>query len=814
MDGLPRAAQTGSMQFWSDVHFGVRSYLRTPALSFLALLSLALGIGATAAIFSAVYSVIIDPFPYADARHLMSVQIEHPGEAEANIGFSSGQFRDLAANSTVFDSLSGSVWSDVALTGQGEPERLDGAYTSPNIFHVLGVRPLLGRGFADSDARPGASAVAVLSYKCWQREFGFDRSVIGKDIRINDEVRTVVGVMPERVYWLEADVYMPVEFERGKAIRGEHSVLILGRLKKGVAQAEAETTLQSIFGDMARRDPLQFPGRWKAKLVPFPEAFPSTIKHELWMLLCAVGLLLLIACANVSNLLLSKASARQKEMAIRASLGAGRGRIARQLLTESLLLALAGGALGVLFASQGLRFLLSIVPPETIPSEAKISIGVPVLLFSLAVALAVSVLAGLAPALHAGRGQLAQSLRENGRGAGGSRGQTAIRQGLVVGEVALSMVLLVAAALMLRTLFALEHVPLGITVNNVLLLDVPLPATRYKTAAGRVLVLGRFLSAIRQTPGVIAATLNTSLHPFDNVRAGVEVAGETERDAGDVMIHQTDAQYFPVMGIHLLTGRPWTEAEVLGMRRLAMVNQSFVRSYLSGRRPVGESLKIPSLQSMIGGQPFEIIGVVADVLNQGLAKAPAPEVYIPYTLAGLSQSIAVRTAGDPMSEAKAVTASIRQVDTGQPVTEVMPMETRLSLRFFSLSRFQMILFGLFASIGLALAVAGIYGVMANAVAQRTPELGVRLALGARSDQVVGLVLGSGMRLVLAGIGAGLAGALLVTRFMAKFIFGVPPADPVAFGGVALLLGAVGLAACLWPALRAARIDPIRSLRQD
>jgi predicted permease len=401
-------------QFWKDIRFGLRSFLRTPALSCLALLSLALGIGATTAIFSAVYSVILDPFPYGDAQHLLSIQIRQPGDGEAKIGFSSDQFLDVAADTTKLAALSGSIWNQVALTGQGEPERLEGVYATANIFQVLAVRPLLGRAFVESDSRPDAPAVAVLSYKCWQRLFAGDPAVLGKEVRINDQVQTIVGVMPERVYWLEADIYMPTVFQRGRTMNG---VLILGRLKEDVTVAEGEANLHSSFSDMARRDPSQFPDRWQAALVPFPQAFPGSIRNELWMLLSAVGLLLLIACANVSSLLLSKASARQKEMAIRSSLGAGQGRIMRQLLTESLMLALAGCGLGLLVAWQGLRFILSIVPLETIPVEAKIGMNIPVLGFSLTVALAVAILTGLAPALHASREQLATSLRENGRGA-------------------------------------------------------------------------------------------------------------------------------------------------------------------------------------------------------------------------------------------------------------------------------------------------------------------------------------------------------------------------------------------------------------
>jgi hypothetical protein len=327
-------------------------------------------------------------------------------------------------------------------------------------------------------------------------------------------------------------------------------------------------------------------------------------------------------------------------------------------------------------------------------------------------------------------------------------------------------------------------------------------------------MLGRYLSAIRRQPGVVAASLNMNLHPFDTLHTSVVVEGRAGNDFNDSLVHQTDQQYFDVFRIPLLEGRTWTEAEVLDMRRLALVNQAFVRRYLPGTPAIGASLRLPVLETVLGKQPFQIAGIVADVRNQGVSKAPAPEVYLPYTFTGSSYRFAIRTTGDPSQAAKSIAAGIRGIDPLQPVTEIMPMEAALSSRLFSLSRFQLILFSIFAAIGLALAIGGIYGVVSSAVQRRTPELGVRIALGASRRQVIGLMLGSGMRLVLTGIGVGLVGAFFVTRLMSALLFGVVPADPMSYGSVVILLAAVGLAACLWPAVRAARIDPVCSLRQE
>jgi putative ABC transport system permease protein len=368
--------------------------------------------------------------------------------------------------------------------------------------------------------------------------------------------------------------------------------------------------------------------------------------------------------------------------------------------------------------------------------------------------------------------------------------------------------------LMLRTLFALQKVPLGISTDKVLTMDVPLSTRRYKTPMDRVLVLKRYLEAIRGTNGVVAASLNTNLHPFDNLRGEVKLAGNTSPFALQAMIHQIDQDYFRVFHIPLTSGRAWTDVEMAHSQRLVLVNRTFERLYLAGRPALGAKLQIPEMKSMFGGEPFQIIGVTGDVLNQGLSKTAAPEIYLPYTLTGTSRHLAIRTATDALRATHDITASIRRIDEEQLITNVMTMNRALEQRLLSLSHFQLVLFGLFASIGLSLAVAGIYGVISNTVESRKRELGIRLALGAQSGQVIGLVLNSGLRMVLLGIGIGVAGALLLTRFMANFLFGIHAADPLSFAAVMLVLGTAGVAACLEPAIRAARIDPVCSLRQE
>ena len=808
--------QTWIEQFGRDVRFAARGLLRTPGFTLLAVASLALGIMATTAIYSVLHAVVLDPFPYKDVDQLMSVRVSNQSQRGFRTGYSIDQFLEIAERSTIFDGVIASTISDVLWTGSGDPQRLRGNHGTFNTFDVMGVPPLIGRTPTSADAQPGAPPVVVLGYRFWQRQFGGDAGVLGRQLRLNDTVRTVIGVMPKRFMWRGADVYVPTVFERGRAVEGVRNVHLLGRLKAGVTDARAEADLAPIITDLKARAPLQFPEQWRVGLLPFKETFPSAIGRDVWVLFAAVALLLVIACANVSNLLLSRASARRREMSVRAALGAGRGRLVRQLLTESLILSLAAGTVGALLGYAGLPAILSLVPPDTIPDEAEVAINATVLLFTLLVSIATAVLCGLAPALHASRRDLAGSLRESGRGlAGGSR-QAVLRKGLVVAEVALSLMLLAGSAMLLRAFLAMQRVDLGIAPDRVLTLRVPLPARAYPDAPRRTAFFRELLEQLGSVPGVAAATINTGLHPLGNGRTPVQVLG-TPPTEEPVIVHNISAGYTSALGIPVVHGRAFADGDMTGVHPVALVNERFARARLAGQSPLGQTISIPRLKQppiAAANDTFEIVGVVRDTVNAGLTEPVAPEVFIPFTAAAQGDLVIIRTLVAPSSVVRAVVDRVYAIDKGQPVTGVMTLEDILFEEAFATPRFNMILLSIFAGVGLTLAIVGVYGVMASAVAQERQEIGVRMALGADAGSIARMVILRGSRLLLLGTAIGLAGSLVAARLLAQQVWRVSAFDPAAFAGVAVLLLGVGLLACAWPARRAMRIDPIVALRAD
>jgi putative ABC transport system permease protein len=824
-------------QVGQDLRFGARSLAASPGFSLLSAASLALGIMATTAMYSVVHAVVLDPFPYQDVDTLMSVRVSEPGRRGGRLYYTVDQFLEIAERNSIFSAVIASTISDVLWTGAGEPQRLRGNHVTTDTFQVMGVPPLLGRWITPADGAPDATPAVVLGYRFWQRQFGGDRSVIGRDLNLNGTVRTVVGVMPRRFMWRGADVYVPVVYQRGKALEGVRGVHVLGRLRPGVTDAQAEADLRPIIEDLQKREPPQFPERWRVGLLSFAETFPSGIRDTLWILFGAVGLLLLIACVNVSHLLLARGAERQKELAVRAALGAARGRLVRQLLTESLILAAAGAAVGVPLAFVGLRAIIALVPPNTIPDESVIAIDVPVLAFTVAVSALTALVFGLVPAWHASRTDLTESLKDAGRSVSGGRRQARLRDGLVMAEVALSVMLLVGAALMIRTVLALQKVDLGIRTDRLLTMRIPLPERRYPDKDRRAAFFRDLLERVSAVPGVQAAALNTGLHPFGNVAVPVEVAGRPP-DERPVVVHQVSAAYTSALGIPLRQGSGLTEADVERRQQVALVNEAFVRRYFAGTPELnsgvpplarslrdrgagadalGHILRIPRVKeppARLADDSFRIAGVVGDTLNRSLRSAVEPEVYIPYSLAGMADRLVVLAREDPAVLTAAVRRQVYAVDPDQPVTDVRTLAAMLDDSVFSGPRFSLALFSVFAALGLALAVVGVYGVVSHGVSGRTREIGIRMAVGAGSATIVRMVLGGGLMRIGAGILLGLVGSAAASRALRQLVWSVSPVDPLSFAVVALVLLTAGLQACLWPALRATCVDPVSALRHE
>jgi putative ABC transport system permease protein len=803
-------------QFLRDFRFGGRYLAKGRMFAAVTIGSLALGIGGSTAMYSVVYGVVLHPFIYKDVGRLMSVgMIEADGRSNGSY-YAIDSFLDIAENNRIFSGIVASTWSDVTWMNGHEPRRIRGNHCTMNTFDVMGVPSLIGRTTIAADAEPGAQPVAILGYKFWQHEFNGDPSVVGRQLILNGKVRAVIGIMPGRFMWRGADVYLPDVFHRGQNVEGEPEVHLLGRLKPGFTRTQAEAALTGVLREIRRRIPNAPPGAWRVRLRSFEETFPSGITDALWILFGAVGVLLLIACLNVSNLLLSRLLVRQKEISIRASLGATRGSLIRQLLAESLVIAIGGGLLGVAVAEGALLGILAMVPPDTIPDEAQIALNAPVLAFALAVSLGAALIAGLAPALQFSAGDIISGLKEAGRSVSSSVRQRGLRAALVVFEVALSVMLLVGASLMIRTLISIGSADLGIRRGRILTMRIPFSGLRYPMPERRNAFLSAVLEKIAAAPGVIAVGLNTGLAPIGNWTMPVRVAGH-ERDARPVVVHQTNENYAGALGLTVIQGRFLYSGDVNGRLHNAVVNQAFTRRYLFAENALGSMASLPRLRTPpanLTDDSFRIVGILKDAVNRIPTHETIPEIYIPYTLAGMADRIYVASLTRPEALGPTVRDQVYAVDGGQPVTDVRTLDARLDDYVYAGPRFNLLLFAVFAALGLSLALLGVYGVVATAVAQRTREIGIRLALGAGIGQVIRMLIAFGARLLTLGVLAGLIGSALSVRTLKALVRNISTFDPVSFAAVSALLFAAGLLASFWPARRAARIDPANTLREE
>jgi putative ABC transport system permease protein len=827
-----------------DLRFGLRMLVKNPIFALVAIVTLALGIGANTAIFSVVDAVLMRPLPYPEANRLVFLWSTMNSQGVPQSGSAVPDYQGWRDRNQSFDGLAAFYNGDFNLSSTGsQPELIQGAYITANLFQVLKISPLSGRLFTSEEEQFGRNHVVLLSYGLWQRRFASDRNIVGRDIKLGGESYTVAGVMPRGLPFFdnlpEVDLWTPLSFapKDNMATRNNHFINLVGRLKPGVTVEQAQQDTSAIAKTMYGETPGEL--GLGALVVPVQEQIAGDSRTGLLVLLGAVAFVLLVACVNVANLLLARASAREKELAIRASLGASRTRIVRQVIIECLPLGVIGGLLGLLLAIWGIDLLSSLLP-ASLPRGNPISVNSRVLLFTFALALLTILFFGLLPALQAAKADVRESLNEGGRSGIGSRKQGRMRRLLVIAEVALALVLLVASGLMVRSFIKLRHVDVGFTEHNVLTLRVPLPKAKYptpKTAddpsdpAG-LAFYEQLLERVRSLPGVKSATAATLLPLGAGQGWGkfLSVEGQAADSTDKVPLVRfalVSPDYFRAFGVALRQGRSFATDDKSTSQPVAIINETLARRFFPNENPVGktiwmgppENLLPPEALTLVGRFPRRlIVGVASDVKGGSLNQPTPALVYAPLTQhrrEGWSNNLmlAVQTSTTPEALTSAIREQVRALDPDQPVTSIRTMDQLLD-RTLSEAKFGLLLFGLFAALALVLAAIGIYGVMATAVTQRTHEIGLRMALGAQKRDVLRLVIGEGMILVLIGIAAGLASAAALTRLMSTLLFGVSTTDPVTFAVITLLLTTVALLACFIPARRATKVDPLVALRYE
>jgi putative ABC transport system permease protein len=807
-----------------DVRYGLRMLVKNPGFTAVAVLTLALGIGANTAIFSVLDAVLLRPLPYRDSQQLVKVWTRFTGIGAPNDQnwVSAPEFRDFVQLNKSFADLAAISGDTAAIGVKGSPERVVGAEVSPSLFPILGVRAHLGRTFLPEEAQPGHEQEVVLSYGLWQRAYGGDSGIIGRTIRANDIPMTVVGVMPPGfAYPDEAEIWAPLAFgpdDLAPDNRGNHGLEVLGRIKPGLTLAQVQADMDRVARTMIEQNgdyPYQKYG-FGVILHPLLEETVGDAKAPLWVLMAAVALVLLIACANVASLLLVRASGRQKETAVRMALGAGPGRLTRQLLTESILLAVVGGGAGLAITPWVLRGLVTL-GASALPRVVSTGIDVWALGFTLAVAIACGILFGMAPALQVRRGGSYEVLKEGGRTSLGTP-TGRLRHLLVVGEAALSLILLAGAGLLLRSFVRVLQVDPGFRPEGVLTMRISLPHVKYSKNEQVRAFYRDLLDRIQGLPGVQAAGAVSALPLSGEGNSGTVTvdthAVPLEETTPEVDYRSVTPGYFKAMGISLVQGRYFTDSDSESAAPVAIIDESMAETYWPGQDAIGKRLKLGDRMSKLPW--MTIAGVVRHVHNRTLEARSRVELYWPHTqnpYAYSSMGLAIRTSGDPMALADTVRKLVLEVDSEQPVYEVRTM-TELMGDSVARRRLAMILMVVFACLALGLASIGIYGVTSYSVTQRQQEIGLRMALGAQRGQVLRMVIGQGMTLTLAGLGGGLLASLILMRLMRGLLFAVSPSDPVVLGGATLLLAGVALFACYLPARRATKVDPMEALRYE
>ncbi|MBI1761613.1 MAG: ABC transporter permease [Acidobacteria bacterium] len=815
VEWLERRGGMRMESLWQDLRFGARMLLKQPGFTLIAIVTLALGIGANAAIFSVVNTVLLRPLPFKEPERLVLLR-ETKLPQFPEFAVSPANFLDWQKQNTSFERLVGMRPVNLNLTGTGDPERLRGLSVTEGMVALLGIQPQLGRGFLPEEHQPGKSNVVLLSHALWQRRFGGDPKIVNQTISLDGQSYTVTGVMPATFHFWERDteLWTPISFTTQQAQnRGGHNLSrVVGQLKPGVTFEQARTEMVTIAGRLAAQYPEVSTGS-NVMLMPLLDFTVRRIKPALLVLLAAVAFVLLIACANVANLLLARAAGRQKELAIRTAMGAGRGRVVRQLLTESMLLSLAGGVAGLLLATWGTRLLLALAPPN-LPRLSDVSLDGRVLAFTALVTLLTGVIFGLIPAWQATRPNLNETLKDAGRGST-EGGRQFVRNGLVVLEVAAALVLLVGAGLMIKSFWRLQQVDPGFNPDKAMIATVSLPKRKYPEEPQQVAFFQQLLEKVSTLPGVQSAGAITVM-PLsdDDFVLGFDIGGRPPLPPGagqSTNYYSVSADYFKTMGIPLRRGRLFTERDTKDAPHVALINETMAQRIFPNEDPLGKRINFKG-----GDKPdwYEIVGIVGDVKHYGLAQQTTLQTYEPYTQQTFStMTLVARTTGDPLALSAAIRNAVLSLDKEQPVSSLRTLDQLVSTSIEQ-QQFSMLLLGVFAAVAMLLAAVGIYGVLSYAVTQRTHEIGIRMALGAGQREVLRLVVGQGMRLTLLGVATGLVAAFALTRLMAALLFSVSATDPLTFAAIAVLLLLVAFVACWIPARRATQVDPLIALRAE
>ena len=817
---------------WRDLRFGVRVLLKRPVFTVVAVLTLALGIGANAAIFGVVDAVLLRPLSFPHPDRLVEIWERNQKSGDDHDSVMGANYLDWRSRSHVFEELAAHAGTSVNLTGIAEPERIRAARVSASLFPLLGVQPEIGRLFFPDEDQPGHQRVVVISDRLWRSHFGSDSEVIGRAITLNNQDYVVVGVAPASFVLPlneSSDIWTPLVFTPEElTLRNSHYLKVLARLKPDVTFEQASTQMTAIAAQLEKDYPKSNEGTGAAVFSLHSEIV-GDVKKPLLIFLGAVAFILLIACANVANLMLARASARQREIAVRVALGASRWRLVRQMLIESVVLGLAGGAAGLLLALWGIEFLSAAALQMSVPRAGSIGLDTRVLLFTFAASIVTGLIFGLAPALQASKPNLNDALKEGGRSAGSLR-RSRTRNLLVVSETALAFVLLVGAGLLINSFLKLRAVDPGLQPKNVLTMNITLPRQKYSQPEQVIAFHRQLLEQVEAVPGVVNAGTITAL-PYGGSTNGFgytidsPVAGD---QAVSIVSQQASPEFFRTLGVPLLIGREFSNRDIDGAMAVVIISDSLAKRYWPDQNPLGRRIKWGNKD--FGSPWMTVVGVVGDVRMRGLDTPPKPTLYVPHlqlgepikTLAGItlrdlmaddarSIDLVVRSASDASGLASAIRGAVWAVDPNQPVTKVRTMEQVLADTMV-VQRFTTWLLAGFAGIALALAAAGIFGVISYSVSQRIHEIGIRMALGADRRDVMKLVVGQGMVPALAGLGIGIAGAIGLTRLMTSLVFHVSVTDPLTFSAVASLLLLVAMAACYLPARRAAKVDPIEALR--